>query len=280
MIFLILVLVSAWSDSILQSGVNPVPFEKVEVNIGNMWNNNTHNFTMTASQGIFYVAMAAGSYFQKPLDFLLQKSNHPFASCSDSHIASAHYEVMGRDIILKLNSAETLHYSSSSGYFSNWQLQTSIGIFSIPGQIMSSDVDPVVFSVARNSSLSEIMNPVPFNQILVNDYSHYDVSTNKFTALSSGIYFFTFSVGAEAFMPVKLVLYVNDVPFTSIIRESTSHNGTDVIGRSIMMLLEMSDTVHVAKEDDGSWYSDLLETSFTGFKYDPPDGNKVRGELM
>ena len=264
----------------MQSGVNPVPFEKVDVNIGNMWNNNTHNFTMTASQGIFYVAMAAGSYYQKPLDFLLQKSNHPFASCSDSHTAIAAYEVTGRDIILKLSSAETLHFSSSSGYFSNWQLQTSIGIFSIPGQIMSSDVDPVVFSVARNSSLNETMNHVPFDQILVNDYSHFDVSTNKFTAPSSGIYFFTFSVGPEAFMPVKLVLYVNDVPFTSIIRESTSHNGTDVIGRSIMMLLEMSDTVHVAKEDDGSWYSDLLETSFTGFKYDPPVGNKLRGELM
>ena len=273
-------MVSAWSDSIFQSGVNPVPFEKVEVNIGNMWNNNTHNFTMTESQGIFFVAMAAGSSYKKPLDFLLQKSNHPFASCGDSHIAIAYYEVTGRDIILKLNSAETLHFSSSSGYASHFQIQTSIGIFNIPGHIMSSDVDPVVFSVARNSSLSDTMNPVPFNQMLVNDYSHYDVSTNKFTAPSSGIYFFTFSVGAEVFMPVKLVLYVNDVPFTSIIRESTSHNGTDVIGRSIMMLLEMSDTVHVAKEDSGTWYSDLLETSFAGFKYEPAVGNKVSGNFM
>ena len=273
-------MVSAWSESIFQSGVNPVPFEKVEVNIGNMWNNNTHSFIMSASQGIFFVAMTAGSYAYKPLDFLLQKSSHPFASCGDSHIAIAHYEVTVNDIILKLSSAETLHFSSSSGYISTWQLQTSIGIFNIPGQIMSSDGDPVVFSVARNSSLSNTMNPVPFNKILVNDYSHYDVSSNKFTTPSSGIYFFTFSVGVEAFMPVKLVLYVNDVPFTSIIRESTSHNGTDVIGRSIMMLLEMSDTVHVAKEDSENWYSDQLKTSFTGFKYEPAVGNKVRIDFM
>ena len=52
---------------------------------------------------------------------------------------------------------------------------------------MSSENDPVVFSVARNSMLGGTANPVTFDQILVNYYSHYDGSANKFTAPSSGI---------------------------------------------------------------------------------------------
>ena len=132
------------------------------------------------------------------------------------------------------------------------------------------------FSVARNSMLGGTANPVIFNQILVNYYSHYDVSANKFTASSSGIYFFSLSVGVAHQIQVELMLYVNDVPFTSIIRESTARTGTDVIGRSIMMNLNKSDTVHVVNNDNKmAWSSELLETSFAGFKYEPANGNKV-----
>ena len=268
-------MVSAFGKNEVLSPVNPVTFENVVANIGNMWNETTHTFTMKAVQGIFYVAMATTAYYQQPLDFILQKSGQPFASCSDTYIMEAVTDASGRDIILKVSSSETLHFSSSTGLV-GYEGATSIGIFNIL-ELMSYNNDPVAFSVARDTSFSDTVNPMPFNQILFNDNSLYDVSTNKFTAPSSGFYFFTFSVGVPAFMPVKLVLYVNDVPFTSIIRESTSHNGTDVIGRSIMMYLNESDMVHVAKEDNtGTWHSDLRETSFAGFKYEPAYGNKVK----
>ena len=233
-------MVSAFGNNEVLSPVNPVTFEDVVANIGNMWNETTHTLTMKAVQGLFYVAMATTSFYQKPLNFILQKSGQPFASCSDTYIMEAITDESGRDVILKVSSSETLHFSSSTELV-GYEGATSIGIFNIL-ELMTYNNDPVAFSVARDTSFSDTVNPVPFNQILFNDNSHYDVSTNKFTAPSSGFYFFTFSVGVQAFMPVKFVLYVNDVPFTSIIRESTSHNGTDVIGRSIMMLLEMSDT--------------------------------------
>ena len=138
----------------------------------------------------------------------------------------------------------------------------------------------MVFSVARNSPLNEAANPVSFNQILVNDNSHYDVSSNKFTAPSSGIYFFTFSIGIPApagQSQVELVLYLNNVPFTSIIHQPT---GIDVIGRSIMMNLDESDTVHVVnKENSEAYSSQLLETSFGGFKYEPAHKNKVNTRI-
>ena len=268
-------MVSAWRTKYDTSVVNPVPFNTVGANVGKMWDSNTHKFTMKAEQGVFYVAMDAGVLGGKALNFVLMKSNQPFTSCSHTYTVQYTTDSTGRNIIMRLNESETLHFTSSTGLYSNIYVYTNIAIFNI-AELMSSDNDPVVFSVARNSMLGGTANPVIFNQILVNDYSHYDVSTNKFTAPSSGIYFFSLSVGVAHQIQVELMLYVNDVPFTSIIRESTARTGTDVIGRSIMMYLNKSNTVHVVnKENKVAWSSQLLETSFAGFKYDPANGNKV-----
>ena len=241
-----------------------------------MWDPDTHKFTMKAEQGVFYVAMDASVIAGEPLNFVLMKSNQPFATCSHTYTVSGVTDSTGRDIILRINEWETLHFTSSTGLYSNsWGTFINIAIFNI-ADLMSSDNDPVVFSVARNSMLEGNVNLVPFNQILFNHNSHYDVSTNKFTAPSSGIYFFTMSVGVTGGLPVEFMLYVNDVPFTSIIRESTARTGTDVIGRSIMMNLNKLDTVHIGNKRNTLVYSsELLETSFAGFKYEPVQHNKV-----
>ena len=246
-----------------------------------MWDLNTHKFTMKAEQGVFYVAMNAGVLYSKALNFVLMKSNQPFTTCSHTYTVDQYNaDSTGRDIIMRVNESETLHFTSSTGLFSDiWGTYINIAIFNI-AELMSSDNDPVVFSVARNSMLRGNINPVTFNQILFNDYSHFNVSTNKFTAPSSGIYYFTLSVGVSSGLPVEFMLYVNDEPFTSIIRESTARTGTDVIGRSIMMNLNKSDTVHIGNKRNTLVYSSrLLETSFAGFKYEPIHHNKVSETL-
>ena len=272
-------LVSARLTVAISSSSNPVPFHKVAVNIGDMWDSTTHKFTMKGTEGVFYVAMNGGVLDGEALDFVLQKADQPFASCSHTYTVASEGDATSRDIILKLKLSDTLHFTSNTGLYSEETGRapfTYMAIFNIV-ELMSSDQDPVAFSVARDSSLSEIADPVTFNQILFNDYSNFDVSTNKFTAPSSGIYFFTFSVGVAAQTPVELILYLNDLPFTNIIRESTAHTGTDIISRSIMMYLNESDTVHVVnKENKVAWSSELLETSFAGFKYERLNGNQVR----
>ena len=266
--------VSAWSTVKAFEGVSPVPFDTVGANIGNMWDNITHKFTMTETQGIFYVALSAVKNYNKQLDFVLQKSNQPLASCGHTYTPNYRIISTARDLILNIGPSDTLHVSSSTGYFTSQLGYTGIGIFNI-AELMSSD-DLVVFSVARDSPLYEAADPITFNQILVNDQSHYDTSSNKFTAPSSGVYFFTFSVGVPApadESSVEFILYLNNAPFTTIIHEPT---GIDVIGRSIMIYLDESDTVHVVNKGYSVAYSSqLLETSFAGFKYEPAHGNKV-----
>ena len=143
------------------------------------------------------------------VDFVLQKSNMPFASCNQLDSSLMKLDPVGRDVILNVKSSETLHFSSNTGFSSNPIGYTNIAIFNI------ASLSTVFFSVARNSILSAFANPVTFNKILVNDNFHFNVSTNKFTAPSSGVYYFTFTVGVEAHQPAEFLLYVNDEPFTS-----------------------------------------------------------------
>ena len=264
--------VSAWRTSSVTSSANPVPFTNVGANIGNMWNTTSHTFTMKAMSGVFYVAMNAGAYPGYALNFVLQKSNQPFTSCSHSY--ASNYDTTGRDLIQKVKLSETLHFYSGTRLYSSSNVYTDISIFNI-GELMTSD--PVIFSVARDSLLYGIANPVTFSLILENEYSHYDIPTSSFTAPSSGIYFFSFSVGTTDGYTIEFVLYINGQAFTSIIRESTTRTGTDVIGRSIMTYLNAGDKVHIANEENkAAWSSQLLETSFGGFKYEPAHNNSVR----
>ena len=255
---------------------NPLRFRKADVlvNIGNMWNSEIHQFTMSKKDGIFFVTIGGANIHQKSLNFVLVKSDKPFASSSHSYTSNTP-ETTNRDIVLRLKRSDTLHFSSTTGLFSSIPRLFNIAIFNI-GELMSSSNEPVVFSVARTSYISGIADPVPFNQILVNDYLHYNVTSNKFTAPSPGLYFFTLSVGISGGLAVQFVLYVNDQNFTSIIRNSTSHTGTDVIGRSIMAYLNAGDTVHIVNmENKVAWSSELLETSFSGFKYQPVYAERV-----
>ena len=278
--YFVLTVLAGTLFSALISGVfnpsNPVRFSKrnVLVNIGTMWNSNIHKFTMTKNDGVFFVATGAANFNQKMLNFVLMKSDKPFASSSRNY-TSVTTETTSRDIVMRLKRLDTLHFSSTTGLAGAMERFISIGIFNI-GELMSSDNEPVVFSVARTSFLSGIADPVPFNQILVNDYLHYNVTSNKFTAPSHGIYFFSWSVGISGGLAVEFVLYINDQPFTSIIRQSTSYTGTDVIGRSILTFLNAGDTVHVVnRENKVAWSSKLLETSFSGFQYQPVYAERV-----
>ena len=224
--------------------------------------------------GLFYVAMNAGVRSGYALNFVLQKSNQEFASCSHSYTSS--FDMTGRDVIQRLDLSETIHFSTSTGLHSDSLVHNDISIFNI-GELMTNDSDPVIFSVARDSMLYGAADPVTFNVILENEFSHYDESGHKFTAPSNGIYFFTFSVGTTDGLTVEFVMYINGQPFTSIIRESTARTGTDVIGRSIMTFLNAGDTVHMANAVDRvAWSTKLLETSFAGFKCEPPHDSPVR----
>ena len=154
----------------------------------------------------------------------------------------------------------------------NTHLDTSITIFSISNSMD----DMVAFSVARMESSTGYSNPVKFPVSLYNP-GHYDDLRNVFIAPSAGVYYFSFSLGLIAGVKANFVLYINNKSFVNILRESTTHTGTDTIGRSVLMELNEDDTVHIGNPAGyTARSSELQETSFCGFKYEPRHGNQVR----
>jgi hypothetical protein len=129
--------------------------------------------------------------------------------------------------------------------------------------------DPVAFSVARDTDTSGSANPLPFNIDIQNDKQYFNKATNKFMAPSSGTYYFSFSVGVMAGRGVDLILYKNNQAFVNIYRTSTSHNGVDTMSRSILMSLTRGDFVYLVNNNKPIRSSSSLETSFSGFKYQP-----------
>ena len=150
---------------------------------------------------------------------------------------------------------------------------TTVTMFSVSHRMVD---NLVAFSVAREDSLTGSLAPFPFTTYLYLDGLHYDPFSHRFTAPSAGIYFFSFSVGLDTGKTAKFILHKNFEPFAGIVRRSTSHTGTDTIGRSIMMNLQQGDIIFIGNEaGETARSSSMKETSFSGFKYEPRHQNPV-----
>ena len=250
-----------------------LPFNRVLINHGNRWDSNTNKFTMAAMHGLYFISLGVGVKARFPIKYSLMKNKSRVASITRTSTTNLGPDTTSRDLIIQLSGAETVHVSSSYQVRSIGQNYfTNLCLFSITDTMKDF---PVAFSVARDSSTSGLLNPVPFNMELVNTGYHYN-QNHTFTAPSDGIYYFSISVGLTAESTANLTLYKNDEPLANILRLATNHNGYDTIGRSIMIPLQREDTVHVVNQENrAAWSSPDLETSFSGFLYEPAHAHSV-----
>ena len=211
-------------------------------------------------------------------DYTMRLSGQMYAGITRTSTAHDNSDMVGRDVITQMFAAETVHISNGYQVRVGDSLDTSITIFSVSETMVHR---LVAFSVARHDTLSGSANPLPFDEIIYNSGFYFNTVSNIFTAPSSGVYYFCFSVGLEPRGTARLTLYKNDEPFVNILRESTTHTGTDTIGRSVMMELNEDDTVHIGNPlGYTARSSELKETSFCGFKYEPKHGNQVRAHII
>ena len=245
---------------------NPFKFNKVFVNHGNRWDSNTNKFRMAAMHGLYFISLGVGVEATVPIKYSLMKNNSRVASITRTSTAQKGYDTASRDLIMDLSAADSVYVSSGYAVRSNQNHYPYLCLFSIT-DVMKDLL--VAFSVARDSSTSGLLDPVPFNTELVNEGFHYNHS-HTFIAPSDGIYYFSISVGLKTGSTANFTLYKNDEPFANILRLATNHNGFDTISRSIMISLQREDTVHVVNQEHRTaWSSPGLETSFSGFLYKP-----------
>ena len=270
-------------DSLVFAGItrgyvssgNPLRFPTIKTKRGGQWNDTTSVFTIAESQGLYFVGLNVGVSTRTGGDYTMVLSGQRYAGITRTSTAHNSVDAIGRDVIAPLYAADTVHVSNGYQVYSdgNSYLNTAITIFSI-SNIMVDEM--VAFSVARLDSSSGRANPVEFFEFLYNAGEHYNDYIHAFIAPSSGVYYFSYSLGLIAGGKANFTLYKDGEPYVNILLESTSHTGTDTIGRSVMMELEEFETVHIGNPAGyTARSSSLKETSFCGFKYEPKHGNQV-----
>ena len=266
---------AAVSQGRVQAG-NPFIFPSVITKRGEQWENLTSTYTVNEARGLYLVGLSVGVWNESPGDFRLVRSGQSFAGITRTSTFHNHTDTIGRDLIAQFYADETVHVLNNYdvlGYDNGYE--TSISMFSISDSMVD---EMVAFSVATHSSSTSIDSaaPVQFNELLYDDGYNYDFFSHEFSAPSDGVYYFSFSVGLIGGGMANFILQKNNEPFATIIRESTSHNGTDTIGRSVMMVLEESDRVNIVNTVGlTARSSELKETSFCGFKYEPKSQDRV-----
>ena len=258
---------------------DPLPLSQTVTIKGSQWDPDTYSFNVTQSgAGLYFVGLSVTAPGGTPANYILHKSGKRFGGITrTSDIENGHSgNVISHDFLIPLYAADTLHVSSQYRVYSGSdQRDTSLSIFSLTHTMVD---ETAAFCVASNHTISGYRKPVPFNTYLYNAGRHYNPLNHTYTAPSDGIYYFSFSVGLIAHREAEFVLYKNKKAYVNIIRRSTTHNGTDMIGRSVMMRLNRGDMIFMVNEARRTARSSLMmETSFSGFKYQPKHRNMVQG---
>ena len=266
----------ATRTSSTSSGANPLPLSVNTVS-GNRWNTGTHSFNVAEAQGLYFVGLSVSAPGATRVNYTLVLSGQHFGGITRTSTAHGADDQLGHDFLIHMFAADAFHVSSQYPVYAGStvavKLANSLSVFSLSYRMVD---NLVAFSVAREESLSGSAAPFPFTTYLYLDGLYYDPLSHTFTAPSSGIYFFSFSVGLDAGKTTEFILYKNLEPFAGIVCRSTSHRGTDTIGRSIMMNLEEGDIIYMVNEAGQTARSSTMkETSFSGFKYEPRHGNPV-----
>ena len=259
--------------SVYSAASSPLHFDLVKIKLGDQWESDRSIFTVT-EDGVYFLGLNVGAAPTTRANYGLVVSGTKTAGITRSSTAHDSVDAIGMEVLRFLKAGETVHISTLYKVYSNINYrQTAITVFSI-SKIMKEGA--AAFSVARVVDISGYKNPVYFGTHPYNVDNHYDKGKLKFTALSAGVYYFSFSVGLHAGGRAKFYLFRNTSPVCNILRDSTSHTGTDTIGRSVMMELQKGDTVYIVNLDGYTARSTgLKETSFTGFKYEPKHVNQV-----
>ena len=250
---------------------NPVPFKHIKTIKGDQWDNINYKFSIREPEGIYFIGLNARA--PTYINYTLMVSGQPFSGISRTSDTVNYYDHIGKEVIGKFTAGDVLQiYSGFTMYFNNQYFETSLVIFSI-----SNSMDPlVVFSVANEDDISGTMNPCPFDIILYNEENHFNISDHHFRVPSAGIYYLSLSAGLFAGDSADFRFCKNGVPFASLFRTSTIYNGNETFGRSVMTPLGTGDIIQIRNfGGQKARSSNLKETSFSGFKYEPKHGNKV-----
>ncbi|ELT87900.1 hypothetical protein CAPTEDRAFT_188454, partial [Capitella teleta] len=147
------------------------------------------------------------------------------------------------------------------------QFQTMWSSFSVTDSMLTDTT--FAATITRNYNNLGVMT---FNDVYVNENAVYDEENQQYICGETGVYLFDLTVGLRAGQAVRVAIErtMTDPKQFELTRTSTSHDGLDTLGRTIVVNCQRNERVFVnliygelyGSEEDAV-------TSFSGFQYKP-----------
>lgn len=263
-------------DSSIATDEDPVRFQHVGVDVAEAYDPVAGKF-YAMRPGIYWAAISAGAPATNgAVRFQLYRGEDLIGSVDRQSTSANGVDTLSRDIMVSMKQFQTLHMRSylGNGLYSDTGHQTSLSLFRL-SELMKTDI---FFSVARQKNADgQTSQIIPFPEVLINEGKAFDVVNHYFKVPQDGIYFFSYSIGAVTATKADVMLRYNVNLVGALERNSTTHNGHDIMSRATMMRATKGTLIFVSLPQDAEVYSNLKDrhTSFSGFLYEPVHGQQV-----
>ena len=249
--------------------IQPLIYQQDVLDVGNHWNRSTNKLKLP-SDSIYFFHINAGTKPGIPVELAITGIG---AFPGLTHLTSQHngVDTFGRDIILRGTAGREVFVlmDETSDVYADPGQQTSFTAFDV--QSYMSTVDQAIFSVARVSDESS-MGRIMFETVLVDVGDNWQQTNSEYHVPVSGLYFFTASRGTPSGYFSYMWIRVNNVIEKYIYGHDTTSNNGRMSSGSFLVYLSAGDVVHVEAGNSIPQSDFRMQTSFSGFHYNPATG--------
>ena len=113
------------------------------------------------------------------------------------------------------------------------------------------------------NNVTESVDPVKFDTVLINKESGWNINTNTFLASLSGVYYAQLTVGIASFKPNHMELLINGLPRINFCRNFALRYGWDTCNRAAILRLQNRDKLY--KRLPSGYYLQHHGNKYTAF---------------
>lgn len=222
---------SAGRSGNLNGAQNPIPLNVVLSNVNGAYNNVSYSYT-TPSSGIYFVEICAGLQSGQPASVALRQGGTTVLGLVWQSQIHNGIDTVCRAGLLQLPPSVTLTLSLESGALYSANLETMFSVFSVSDSMSDAARSPTVSAVGIASNSQTGI--VPLTATIGASSGGFDASTSSYTCATTGLYFFSVTVGVSANTATRVQL--TGLPYNvELTRNSALLNGITTLSRTVLL---------------------------------------------
>lgn len=256
-----------------QTETDPVDFEGIVINSDNSYDFDDATFT-ALDDGNYFMAINSGALALQEVNFYLKGAGVPPIGGRRTHVNHVGRDSISSSMILPMSNGDIVNLAAaaSTSLSADAGKPTSWAVFNVNDLGSTTST----FAYAFNAPDANPSNPLKFPVNVSDENGGYDSSTGLFRPVLPGIYFLTMGIGVDSTSSDIAVDYTLSCSGTcgagivpsKITRSHYNYQGVDTLSRAVIVDLPEGAEVSLSSANP-FWSSSALQTSFTGFLYQP-----------